>query len=158
MRLTLFPVLLGSAVFLGAGFATTVLLPTADAANTTRTDSTPEYTVEQAKGRDIFARQGCVLCHTRQVRDTFSDATLAERPARAGDTLGDRPGLLGESRFGPDLSCVGSHSDGDTEDEKVESVVEFLRDPGGAMPSYGYLSDADLRRLAAYLVAQECPS
>lgn len=153
MRLTLFPVLLGSTLFLGAGFATTVLLPTADAANTTRTEHTPEYTVQQGKGRDIFARQGCVLCHTKQVRDTYSDAGIGDRPTRAGDTLADRPALLGENRFGPDLTCVGTRWEG----RELDEMVEYLRDPGGAMPSYDYLSDADLRRLAAYLLAQECP-
>ena len=155
MRLTLLPVLLGSAVFLGAGYAATVVLPTADAANTTRTGDTHEYTRQEAKGRDIYARQGCVLCHTKQVRDTFSDATLGDRPTRPGDTVADRPGLLGESRFGPDLTCVGDRAEG-THDEKVEAMMEYLRDPGGSMPSYDYLSDNDLRRLAAYVVAQEC--
>ena len=155
MRQTLLPVLLGSAVFLGAGFVATVVLPTADAANTTASGDTHEYTLREAKGRDIYARQGCVLCHTKQVRDTYSDATLGDRPTRAGDTVADRPALLGESRFGPDLTCAGDRVTG-TPDERVDAMVDYLRDPGGAMPSYDYLSDSDLRRLAAYVVAQEC--
>lgn len=155
MRLTLLPVIAGTAVFLGAGFAATVLLPTADAANTTRSDEVHEYTLQEAKGRDIYARQGCVLCHTKQVRDTFSDANLGDRPTRAGDTVADRPALLGDTRFGPDLTCAGDRLAG-SPDERVEAMIEYLRDPGGAMPSYDYLSDNDLRRLAAYVVAQEC--
>ena len=173
-RVTLLPVLLGSAVLLGAGFAVTVALPTADAVTTTETDATRAYTVGETKGREVYVNQGCVYCHTQQVRDTYTDAAIGERPTRPADTLADRPGSLGELRLGPDLRCVGdrvpgaSHDDdvagsGDAaaRDAAIELMVRYLRDPDSvhedsAMPSYRHLSGADLRRLAAYLVGLRC--
>ena len=164
-RTTMLPVLLGTALFVGAGYAVTVLLPVADRANTTRTGSTPSYTKGEAAGRDVYVNQGCVYCHTQQVRDTFTDAGLAERPTRAGDTLGARPGLLGQARYGPDLACVGDRVPGAAEDAghdaQVAAMVAYLQDPAGVhpgstMPSYRHLSATQLRRLASYLVALHC--
>lgn len=164
-RLTLMPVLLGSAVMLGAGFATTVALPAADEVTTTKTSSTRTYTRGQAWGRDVYVNQGCVYCHSQQVRDTYTDAGLADRPTRPGDTLTDRPGSMGEVRYGPELSCVGDRvpgaSDGADADELVDSMVAYLRHPDIAhedsgMPSYQHLSSKELRRLAQYLVGLRC--
>ncbi len=164
-RLTLLPVLLGSALLLGTGFAVTVALPTADAVTTTPTDTTRAYTKGEVAGREIYVNQGCVYCHTQQVRDSFTDAGLADRPTRPGDTLADRPASLGETRFGPDLRCVGDRQAGaasDAErDAQIEAMVDYLRDPSAvypdsSMPSYSYLSSTDLRRLASYLVGLTC--
>lgn len=173
-RLTLLPVLLGSALLLGGGFAVTVALPTADAVTTTETDATRGYTVGEVRGREIYVNQGCVYCHTQQVRDTYTDAGLGGRPTRPGDTLADRPASLGEVRLGPDLRCVGdrvpgaSTEDGDVgaaddaaREELVAAMIRYLRDPGAVreasgMPSYQHLSRNDLRRLATYLVGLRC--
>jgi len=166
-RLTLLPILLGSAVLLGTGFAVTVALPTADAVTTSPTDATRAYTKGEVAGREIYVNQGCVYCHTQQVRDTFTDAGLADRPTRPGDTLSDRPASFGETRYGPDLRCVGDRppgahaEEGGDREAQVEAMVEYLRDPAAvhpdsAMPSYSYLSSTDLRRLASYLVGLTC--
>ncbi len=159
------PVLLGSAVLLGAGFATTVALPAADEVTTTKTSSTRAYTNGEAWGRDVYVNQGCVYCHSQQVRDTYTDAGLADRPTRPGDTLTDRPGSMGEVRYGPDLRCVGDRvpgaGDGTDREELVEAMVAYLRHPDEAhadsgMPSYQHLSKKDLGRLAQYLVGLRC--
>lgn len=165
-RLTLLPVLLGSAVMLGAGFAVTVALPTADAVTTTDTDATRAYSKDEIAGREIYVNQGCIYCHTQQVRDTFTDAGLGGRPTRPGDTLSDRPANLGGVRFGPDLRCVGDRVPG-TADESasrealVEAMVDYLREPGAVrrdsgMPGYQHLSTKELERLADYLVGLRC--
>ena len=173
-RVTLMPVLLGSAVLLGTGFAVTVALPTADAVTTTETDATRAYTVGETRGREIYVNQGCVYCHTQQVRDTYTDASIGERPTRPADTLADRPASLGEIRLGPDLRCVGDRVPGaghDADDASadddaarealVDAMVAYLRDPDSVhedsgMPSYRHLSGADLHRLATYLVGLRC--
>ncbi len=166
MRLTLVPVLLATAVCTGAGYVVTVVLPAADKATTRGTANTPDYTVGAVAGRRVYGREGCAQCHTRGVRDTYTDGGLAERPTRPGDTLADRPALLGDVRYGPDLRCVGDRvpgvSAGATNEEKVAAMEAYLADPpayhdGSTMPSYSFLSATDLRRLATYLVAQTCP-
>ena len=164
-RLTLLPALLGSAVMLGAGFAVTVALPAADAVTRSSTETTRAYTEGEVDGREVYVNQGCVYCHSQQVRDTYTDAGLADRPTRPGDTLTDRPASLGEVRFGPDLRCVGDRVPGvagDADrDDAVDAMIEYLRDPDSVhadsgMPSYAHLSRSDLRRLAKYLVGLQC--
>jgi cytochrome c oxidase cbb3-type subunit II len=71
-------------------------------------------------GRRIYLSQGCVSCHTQQVR---SDNRLAKdengrypvlgqdarygRPSRPEDYVQEEPPLLGSQRSGPDLQNVG---------------------------------------------------
>lgn len=165
-RMTLAPALLGSVALLAAGYVVTVALPVADAANTTKTTTTQTYTVGELKGRQGYVDAGCIHCHTQQVRDAATDAGLAERPTRAGDTLADRPSQLGSVRIGPDLACAGDRVPGvvpgASEDERVAAMAAYLRDPqqvrpGSGMPRYDHLSDTELTRLASYLVALRCP-
>jgi cbb3-type cytochrome oxidase cytochrome c subunit len=69
-------------------------------------------------GRQVYAANGCVYCHTRQLRPYYASADLdrerdaapSPRPKWGGrrsaprDYVFDRPVLLGEERMGPDLS------------------------------------------------------
>jgi cytochrome c oxidase cbb3-type subunit II len=68
------------------------------------------YTFEQAHGREIYIREGCIYCHTQQTRPTGFGSDQARRWGRAsvpGDYFFDRPHLLGTSRTGPDLFNIG---------------------------------------------------
>src|SRR5437764_413313 len=72
-------------------------------------------------GREIYAANGCIYCHSRQLRadyvstdlDRERDAGPSPRPkwgARRSaprDYVFDRPLLLGEERMGPDLADLG---------------------------------------------------
>ena len=74
------------------------------------------YPVNQSgiaeQGRRIYAREGCVYCHTQQVRDPQVGLDIirgwGERRSVARDYLYDSPPFLGSTRLGPDLSNVGS--------------------------------------------------
>jgi cbb3-type cytochrome oxidase cytochrome c subunit len=160
MRLTLFPVLAGTAVFLGVGYGVSVVAPATDTATTRTTAETPVYTVGVRAGSDLYASEGCITCHTRQVRDSYADAALAPRPTRPYDTLADEYGATGAVRLGPDLRCVGDRLPDLPEDatleERLEATVDYLREPHGIMPAYDHLSDDDLLRLAGFLLAQTC--
>jgi len=63
-------------------------------------------------GRRIYIANGCVYCHTQQVRDTNFTADvskgLGNRPSVPADYVYDEPHLLGTMRSGPDLFNVGS--------------------------------------------------
>jgi cytochrome c oxidase cbb3-type subunit 2 len=68
------------------------------------------YTFEQAHGREIYIREGCVYCHSQQTRSTGFGSDQTRRWGRAsvpGDYFFDRPHLLGTSRTGPDLLNIG---------------------------------------------------
>jgi cytochrome c oxidase cbb3-type subunit 2 len=74
------------------------------------------YPIENAgivkAGRAVYMSEGCVYCHSQQVRDE-QNGTDIERgwgPRRtvARDYIFEQPPLLGSSRLGPDLANVGS--------------------------------------------------
>lgn len=68
------------------------------------------YTAAEQRGRDVYVENGCVYCHTQQVRDpaVASDTERGwGRPSYPSDYVYDRPALLGTMRTGPDLINVG---------------------------------------------------
>lgn len=161
-RMTLLPVLAGPALLVAIGYGVTVVAPASADRDFT---VTREHSVAGVKGRGLYGSNGCVYCHTRQVRDAFTDADLASRPSELGDGYYDLPGLQGQARYGPDLACVGDRvpgaEDGATKEQKVAAMVAYLRDPaavhpGSTMPSYRHLLHRDLERLAAFLVEHTC--
>jgi len=64
------------------------------------------------KGRDIYIREGCMYCHSQQVRDTQNGTDQERgwgvRRTVARDFLYERVPQLGASRLGPDLANAGS--------------------------------------------------
>jgi len=62
-------------------------------------------------GRAVYISEGCVYCHSQQIRDeqngTDVDRGWGARRTVARDYLFDSPPLLGSSRIGPDLANVG---------------------------------------------------
>ncbi|HUZ57700.1 MAG TPA: cbb3-type cytochrome c oxidase subunit II [Hanamia sp.] len=67
------------------------------------------------RGKEIYIANGCIACHTQQVRDVAMDKVWGSRPSVASDYATDhRMGiwrntatLLGSERTGPDLTNVG---------------------------------------------------
>ena len=77
--------------------------------------ATPLSEIEQ-RGLEVYIAEGCVACHTQQVRPLTMDKPWG-RPASAADyaLLGPMdfwrpysPALLGSARTGPDLSNIGA--------------------------------------------------
>ncbi|GAC1483344.1 MAG: cbb3-type cytochrome c oxidase subunit II [Gemmatimonadaceae bacterium] len=69
------------------------------------------YSAVEARGREVYIANGCVYCHSQQVRDpaftTDVDRGWGNRATVPADYVYDRPHLLGTSRTGPDLINVG---------------------------------------------------
>jgi cytochrome c oxidase cbb3-type subunit 2 len=69
------------------------------------------YTAQQLAGRAVYIANGCLYCHSQQVRDpaftTDVDRGWGARPTVPADYVHDRPHLLGTMRTGPDLINVG---------------------------------------------------
>ncbi|SOE23513.1 cytochrome c oxidase cbb3-type subunit 2 [Spirosomataceae bacterium TFI 002] len=71
---------------------------------------------EAQLGKESFIANGCVACHTQQVRNIDMDKTWGDRPGIAADYAGiGRTGfwrntatLMGTERTGPDLTNIGS--------------------------------------------------
>ena len=69
------------------------------------------YTAQQLRGRTVYMANGCVYCHSQQIRDpaftTDVDRGWGSRATVPEDYVYDRPHLLGTMRTGPDLINVG---------------------------------------------------
>lgn len=67
------------------------------------------------KGKEIYIANGCIACHTQQVRNIDMDKVWGSRPSIAADYAVDRrmdvwqntATLLGSERTGPDLTSIG---------------------------------------------------
>ena len=130
-----------------------VVLPVTDPALDVEATERAKAVAREERGARVFRGEGCWYCHTQQARSVKTDTGLGE-PLKAGDYELQRPSVLGAERVGPDLAHVGARY------EKSGDIVQLLRDPraGGrrsSMPSYSYLSKADLDALARYLLASK---
>lgn len=71
---------------------------------------------EAIQGKALFIANGCVACHTQQVRNVAMDQVWGERPSLAADYadfhrtdfLRNTATLMGTERTGPDLSNIGN--------------------------------------------------
>ena len=63
-------------------------------------------------GRAVYISEGCIYCHSQQVRDVQNGADLERgwgiRRTVARDYMFDKPHLLGTMRTGPDLANIGA--------------------------------------------------
>jgi cbb3-type cytochrome oxidase cytochrome c subunit len=71
------------------------------------------------RGRRIYAANGCVYCHSQQVRADYAgsdiDRKWGVRRSAPRDYLFERPVQLGQMRLGPDLSNVAKRAPGEEE-------------------------------------------
>lgn len=111
-----------------------------------------------AAGQRVYAANGCVSCHTQQVRSgafsTDVEKKLGPRPTVARDYLRERPAFLGSLRIGPDLANVGLRSS-DVNWFHKHLYEPSATTPGSNMPSYRYLYEN--RRIAGQPSAQAVP-
>ncbi|MEX0874785.1 MAG: c-type cytochrome [Actinomycetota bacterium] len=122
----------------------TVALPASD--TSLRGDGT-DMSAAQEEGMKIYRSEGCWYCHTQYLRNSGSEVGAGtNRPLDPADYEGRSPSMLGLERFGPDLTYGGSMDE--------TTLMAFLNgEQDGHEPAYGYLSDADLEALAAYLLS-----
>lgn len=71
------------------------------------------------RGRRIYAANGCVYCHSQQVRPAYAGADIdrkwGDRRSAPRDYIFERPAMLGRMRMGPDLANVGKRAPVDDE-------------------------------------------
>lgn len=106
-----------------------------------------------ADGREVYTSEGCIYCHTQQVRANVTDVGLGA-VTRRQDIIFENPLALGRLRVGPDLAHAGRRDQTDD----VGWVKAHLSDPRenrgwSVMPSYDYLTDSELEALAQYVVS-----
>jgi cytochrome c oxidase cbb3-type subunit 2 len=71
------------------------------------------------RGRRVYAANGCVYCHSQQIRPDYVSADIdrkwGDRRSAPRDYVFDRPVQLGQERMGPDLSNVGKRAQAEEE-------------------------------------------
>ncbi len=71
------------------------------------------------RGMKVYAANGCVYCHSQQVRADYAASDLdrkwGTRRSAPRDYLFERPVMLGKMRMGPDLSNIGKRAPAEAE-------------------------------------------
>lgn len=75
-----------------------------------------ELSADAVKGKAVFVANGCVACHTQQVRNVDMDKMWGSRPSLAADYADihrtdfwrNTATLMGTERTGPDLTDIGN--------------------------------------------------
>ena len=97
----------------------------------------------EQKGRDIYVREGCYVCHSQMIRPFRDEVERYGHYSLAAESMYDHPFQWGSKRTGPDLARVGNrYSDAWHVQHLVDpqSVV-----PESVMPQYGFLAETDLK-------------
>ena len=101
---------------------------------------------EAVKGKELYIANGCIACHTQQVRNVDMDKIWGSRPSIAADYAGihrqdfwrNTATLLGSERTGPDLTNVGNR-----QASKDWNLVHLYNPrivvPQSIMPAYSWL-------------------
>lgn len=135
-------IFLGAFAALAMSFTALALLPRFQLSTIEPTPGTIDYTYEEQRGRDIYMREGCIYCHTQQVRPEGFGSDLKRgwgpRGSRAGDYVYDDTHLLGTMRTGPDLHDIASRQP--SRDWHLAHLYQPRSvSPGSVMPAYPYL-------------------
>jgi cytochrome c oxidase cbb3-type subunit 2 len=104
-------------------------------------------TIEEHRGLRIYIREGCVSCHTQQVRNIEMDRVWGERPSIPSDYFYTKkrldiwrqtPSILGSERTGPDLTSIAQRNPNDTW-HLMHLFNPRIVVPESIMPSYPWL-------------------
>ncbi len=154
--------LLAGVGFLGLAAITQGLLPMAEPQSRTdkvtrvvRTDLgelkwteyiATDYRDVEARGRNIYLREGCWYCHSQFVRPTTGETRRWGPVSQAGEYAYDLPHLFSTRRIGPDLTRVGlKYSD---EWHYAHFWNPRMVVPDSIMPRYADLFEAPDQRFA----------
>ena len=128
-----------------------------DVDDSTGDQSPPAFSGVAEQGRAVYAANGCVQCHTQQVRPNGSPNSgdiardWGERRNVTRDYMRDAAAYPGAQRIGPDLANVGSRKSQDNYRYTVAWHYQHLYQPrvvspGSIMPPMRFLFEK--RRVA----------
>jgi cytochrome c oxidase cbb3-type subunit 2 len=95
-----------------------------------------------AEGRAVYVADGCLYCHSQQVRPPDFGADIdrgwGARRTVARDHIWDDPPLLGTMRTGPDLANIGVRQPSDNW-HLLHLYHPVITSPGSIMPPHPFL-------------------
>ena len=96
------------------------------------------YTPLELTGRDIYIKEGCVGCHSQQIRPFRSETERYGEYSKSGEYVYDRPFLWGSKRTGPGLWREGGkYPDSWHYNHMIDPTT---MSPGSIMPAYPHLA------------------
>lgn len=104
---------------------------------TTPTEGVTPYEPLNLIGRDIYIREGCVGCHSQQIRMLESEVRRYGPYSLAGESVYDHPFLWGSKRTGPDLARVGERYTDEWHRIHLRNPRDVVRESN--MPAYPWL-------------------
>lgn len=107
-----------------------------------KVDGVRPYTPLEIRGRDIYVREGCYLCHSQMIRPFRDEWLRYGHYSLAAESQYDHPFQWGSKRTGPDLARVGGKYSNQWQVQHLKAPRSVV--PQSIMPNYPWLLDHDL--------------
>src|SRR6201995_2680620 len=105
-------------------------------------DGMRPYTPLEQRGRNIYVREGCYLCHSQMIRPLRDEVERYGHYSLAAERMYDHPFQWGSKRTGPDLARVGAKY---SDDWHVRHLIDPRAIvPQSVMPGYPALSTVEI--------------
>ncbi len=103
-------------LFVGLTLVIAIIPAYKNQANNHPLPNAKKLTADEVAGKGIYIANGCVACHSQQVRNVDMDKVFGGRPSIAADYAGNKrmnlwqntATLMGTERTGPDLTNIGA--------------------------------------------------
>jgi cbb3-type cytochrome oxidase cytochrome c subunit len=86
------------------------------------------------RGRQVYIANGCIYCHTQQVRPIYAGADIerkwGERRSAPRDYIFETRAMLGNMRMGPDLANIGARAPSADETDAAAAPPPAAAPPG----------------------------
>ncbi|ABE48900.1 cytochrome-c oxidase, cbb3-type subunit II [Methylobacillus flagellatus] len=108
-----------------------------------KVDGVRPYTPLEQRGRDIYVREGCYLCHSQMIRPFRDEALRYGHYSLAAESKYDHPFQWGSKRTGPDLARVGGKYSNSWHTQHLIAPRSLV--PESVMPNYPWLATTELQ-------------
>jgi cytochrome c oxidase cbb3-type subunit 2 len=100
------------------------------------------YTPLESRGRDIYVREGCYVCHSQMIRALRDEVERYGHYSIAAESMYDHPFQWGSKRIGPDLARVGGKYSNDWHYAHLINAQSVV--PESLMPHYAFIAETPL--------------
>jgi len=107
-----------------------------------KVDGMRPYTPLELKGRNIYIREGCYLCHSQMIRPMRDEVERYGHFSLAAESMYDHPFQWGSKRTGPDLARVGGKYSNEWQVQHLIHPQSLV--PESVMPRYSFLARTPL--------------
>ncbi|MGA9265760.1 MAG: cytochrome-c oxidase, cbb3-type subunit II [Rhodomicrobium sp.] len=107
-----------------------------------KVDGMRPYAPLELRGRDIYVREGCYLCHSQMIRTLKDEVERYGHYSLAAESMYDHPFQWGSKRTGPDLARVGGKYSDDWHAAHMTDPRSVV--PESIMPGYPFLGQRKL--------------